>query len=94
MNASVMTDNMNIITALYNTSKKIELVEILALLSIHWCTCEINSYKIMFLAPHCLNFERDISLAQWSAWIGARFFTSCGNRIIEFSRIVCRGSRK
>ena len=48
----MMTDNMNIMTALYSTSSKIEPVEILTVLSIHWCTCEINSYKIMFLAPY------------------------------------------
>ena len=49
LNASMMTDNMNIMTALYSTSRKIEPVEILAVLSIHWCICEINSYKIIFL---------------------------------------------
>ena len=38
--------------ALYSTSRKIEMVEILAVLSIHWCTCEVDSYKIMFLAPY------------------------------------------
>ena len=43
---------MNITMALYSTSRKIEPVEILALLSIHWCTCEVDSYKIMFLAPY------------------------------------------
>ena len=41
---------MNIIMALYCTSREIEPVEILTVLSIHWCTCEINSYKIMILA--------------------------------------------
>ena len=34
---------------------KIEPVEIQTVLSIHWCTCEINSYKIMFLnAPYSM----------------------------------------
>ena len=42
---------MNITMALYSTSRKITTVEILAVLSIHWCTCEINSYIIVFLAP-------------------------------------------
>ena len=40
------------IAALYSTSRKIEPVENLAVLSIHWCTCEVNSYKIMFLTPY------------------------------------------
>ena len=52
-----MTDNMNIMTALYSTSRNIEPVDSLAVLSIHWCTCEINSYKIMFLAP-CVGSDR------------------------------------
>ena len=52
VNASMMTDNMNIMTALYSTSRKLEPVEIQTVLSIHWCICEINSYKIMFLAPY------------------------------------------
>ena len=43
---------MNITMALYSISRKIEPVEILAVLSIHWCTYEVNSYKIMFLAPY------------------------------------------
>ena len=96
-----MADDMNIMTALYSASREIESVEILTILSNHWCACEINSYKIMFLAaPYSmtklLNSERVKSVAQWSVWICVRFFTTCGNRIIkfEFSRIVCRGSRK
>ena len=48
--ASVMTDNITM--ALYGTTRKIETVEILAVLSIHCCTCEINSYIIVFLAPY------------------------------------------
>ena len=52
LNAFTMTDNMNIMTALYCTDRKIVSVEILAVLSVHCCTCEINSYKIMFLAPY------------------------------------------
>ena len=52
LNASMMSDNMNIMTALYSTSRKIEPVEFLTVLSSHWCTCEINSYKIMSLAPY------------------------------------------
>ena len=52
LNASMMTGNMNIMTALNSTSRKIEPVEILAVLSIHWCTCEVNSYKIISLAPY------------------------------------------
>ena len=43
---------MNITMALYSTSGKIETVEILAVLSIHWCACEVDSYKIMLLAPY------------------------------------------
>ena len=45
----MMTDNMNIMAALYSTSREIESVKIMAVLSIHWCTCEINSYEIIFL---------------------------------------------
>ena len=30
------------------------MVQILTVLSIHWCTCEINSYKIMFIAPYSM----------------------------------------
>ena len=52
LNPSMMTDNMNIMTALYSTSRKIKSVEILTVLSIHWCTCEINCHKIMSLAPY------------------------------------------
>ena len=49
----MMTNNMNIMTALYSASREIEPVEILTVLSIHWCTCEVNSYTIMSLiAPH------------------------------------------
>ena len=40
--------------ALYSTSWEIEPIEILAILSIRWCTCEIDSYKIMFLAPYSM----------------------------------------
>ena len=54
LNDSMMTDNMNIMTALYSTSREIEPVEILTVLSIHWCTCEINSYKIMFFNPYSM----------------------------------------
>ena len=43
---------MNIPMALYCSSREIEPVEILTVLSIHWCTCEINSYKIMILVPY------------------------------------------
>ena len=43
---------MNITMALYCASREIEPVEILTVLSIHWCTCEINSYKIMILTPY------------------------------------------
>ena len=43
LNASMMTDNMNM-TAIYSTSREIEPVEILMVLSINWCTCEVNSY--------------------------------------------------
>ena len=49
LNAS-MTHDMNIMTSLYSASREIEPVEILAILSIHWCSCEIDGYKIMFLA--------------------------------------------
>ena len=52
MNASMMTDNMNIMTDLYSTSREIKPVDVLAVLSIHWCTCEINSYHIMIIAPY------------------------------------------
>ena len=48
-----MTDlYASIIVALYSTSRKIEPVKILAVRSIHWCTCEVNNYKIMILAPY------------------------------------------
>ena len=43
---------MNITMALYNSSRKMETVEILTVLSIHWCACEVDSNKIMFLAPY------------------------------------------
>ena len=36
--------------ALYSAGWKIGSVEILTILSIHWFACEINSYKMMFLA--------------------------------------------
>ena len=49
LNASMMTDDVNIMTALYSASGVIEPVEILPVLSIHLRTCEVNSYKIMFL---------------------------------------------
>ena len=52
LNATVIIDNMNLMAALYIINRKIEPVEILTVLSIHWCTCEVNSYKIMFLAPY------------------------------------------
>ena len=86
----MMTDNMNIMTALSSTIRKIESVEILTILPIHWCICNINSYKIMFLAPYSMTKLFEFR-EEWSAWICVRFFTSCGNRIIkfEFSRIVC-----
>ena len=49
----MMTDlYASMIAALYSTSRKIEPVEILPVLSSHWCTCEVNSYKIMILAPY------------------------------------------
>ena len=43
LNASMMTDNMNIMTVLYSASWKIQPVEILTVLSIHWSAwmCEI-----------------------------------------------------
>ena len=69
LNASMMTDNMNIMTVLYSTSRKIEPVEIMA---VRWCTCEVNSYKIMFLiapysAPKLFEFqERNITSAMAS----------------------------
>ena len=44
----------SMIAALYGTSRKIEPVDILAVLSINWCTCEVNSYKIMILAPYAV----------------------------------------
>ena len=71
LNASMVTDNMNIMTSLYSTIREIELVEVLAVVSIHWCTCEVSSFKIMFLDPYSvrkpLYTKRDISLAQWPA---------------------------
>ena len=46
----MMTDlNASMVAAVYSTSRKIEPVEVLTVLSIHLCTCEVNSYKIMFL---------------------------------------------
>ena len=47
----MMTDNMNKMITLNSTSREIEPVEVLAVLSIHWCTCEVNSYKMIF-APY------------------------------------------
>ena len=44
----------SMISALYSTSRKIEPAEILAVLSIHWCTCKVNIYKIMILAPYAV----------------------------------------
>ena len=55
VNASMMTGNMNIMTDLYNTGTKIEPVEVVKVLSIHWCTSEVNSYKIMFLTPYSVS---------------------------------------
>ena len=43
---------MNITMALYRTSREIEPVEIMTVLSIHWCTCESYSYKIIIIAPY------------------------------------------
>ena len=43
---------MNIAVALYSNGRKIETVEIRAVLSIHCCTCEVDSYNIVFLAPY------------------------------------------
>ena len=49
-NASMMTGNMNIMTALYSTSRKIEPVEVRTVYIL-----EVNSYIIMFLtAPYSL----------------------------------------
>ena len=64
----------SMIAALYSTSRKIEPVEILAVLSIHWCTCEVNSYKIMILTPYpvtkLFEFQEGyITNTKWSAWI-------------------------
>ena len=90
---------MNITMALYSTSWKIEPVEILAVHSILWCACEVDSYKIMFLAPYpvtkLFEFQEGYHLHNGQRWVCVRFFTSCGNRIIKFkfSRIV-RGNRK
>ena len=47
--ASMMNDDMNIMTALCSVSRETEPVKLLAVLSIHWCACEVNSYKIVFL---------------------------------------------
>ena len=43
---------MNTAMALYSTSWKIKPVEILAIRSIRWCTCEIDSYKVVLLTPY------------------------------------------
>ena len=49
LHASI-TDDINILTALYSNNREIEPIEILEILSIYWRACEINSYKIMFPA--------------------------------------------
>ena len=43
---------MNIMEALYSNSREIEPVEVLSQLSINWCTCDVNSNKIMFPVPY------------------------------------------
>ena len=84
LNASMMAENMNIMTALYSTSSKIQSVEIPAVLSIHWCTCDINSYKIVFLTPYpvtklfefqegkyCCVYLEGSTLQLYSAYLGS-----------------------
>ena len=46
--------NLQFTMVLYSTSREIEPIEILAVLSIHWCACEVNSYKIMFLVLYSM----------------------------------------
>ena len=43
--------------ALYSTSRQIEPIGILAKLSIHWCTCEVNSYNVVTPYPMTKRFE-------------------------------------
>ena len=38
-------------TSLFTTNRNKSLMKMLNML-IHWCTCEIDSYKIMFLPPY------------------------------------------
>ena len=50
-----MTDlHASMTMALYSTSWKIEPIEILTILSIRWCTCEINRYKVVLLTPYSM----------------------------------------
>ena len=39
---------------LYSTSWEIESIEILTVLSIRWCTREINSYKVVIFTPYSM----------------------------------------
>ena len=43
---------MNITMALYSASRKIESFEILAVLSTHWCTSEVDGYKVVLFTPY------------------------------------------
>ena len=45
---------MNTAKALYSNNREIDPIEILTILSIRWCTCEINSYKVVLLTPYLM----------------------------------------
>ena len=91
---------MNITMALYSTSRKIEPVELLAVLSIHWCICKVDSYKIMFFAPYTMTklfeFQEGYIISTMVSVDMCEILRVLWGRIIkfEFSRIVCRGNRK
>ena len=84
--------------ALYNASRKLESVEILTILSIQWCACEINSYEIMFLAaPYSMTklFEfREGYITRTMVSVDMCEMLYILWEQFEFSRTVCRGSRK
>ena len=50
-----MGSHMHMYTnTLYSTSWEIESIEILTVLSIRWCTREINSYKVVIFTPYSM----------------------------------------
>ena len=94
-----MTDNMNIMTTLYSTIREIESVEILPVLPIHWCTCEINSYKIVSLiAPYSVTklfeFQEGYITSAMVSVDMCEIIYVLWEQDNKVSRIVCRGNRK